>query len=81
MFKHSLLFVSEHTSVGALGDSFYEYLLKVWLQSGKTDKVARDMYDFAMKVCASYVKECMSYYHSFISTKELLLIHGTLMRY
>ena len=53
MFKHSLLFVSEHTSVGALGDSFYEYLLKVWLQSGKTDKVARDMYDFAMKVCAT----------------------------
>ena len=26
-----------HTSVGALGDSFYEYLLKEWLRSGKRD--------------------------------------------
>ena len=27
----------EHTSLGALGDSFYEYLLKEWLRSGKRD--------------------------------------------
>ena len=27
----------EHTSLGALGDSFYEYLLKEWLRSGKQD--------------------------------------------
>ena len=27
----------QHTSVGALGDSFYEYLLKEWLRSGKRD--------------------------------------------
>ncbi len=26
-----------HTSMGALGDSFYEYLLKEWLRSGKRD--------------------------------------------
>ena len=25
--------------VGALGDSFYEYLLKAWLQGGKTETV------------------------------------------
>ena len=25
----------QHTSMGALGDSFYEYLLKEWLRSGK----------------------------------------------
>ncbi|XP_041354886.1 mannosyl-oligosaccharide 1,2-alpha-mannosidase IA-like [Gigantopelta aegis] len=36
-------------SMGALGDSFYEYLLKGWLQSGKKDKVAREMYDHAIK--------------------------------
>ena len=26
-----------HTSMGALGDSFYEYLLKEWIRSGKRD--------------------------------------------
>lgn len=37
----------QHTSVGALGDSFYEYLLKEWLRSGKRDNTARDMFDEA----------------------------------
>lgn len=35
-------------SLGALGDSFYEYLLKAWLQSGQTDEEARQMFDEAM---------------------------------
>ncbi|CAM9257753.1 unnamed protein product [Choristocarpus tenellus] len=35
-------------TLGALGDSFYEYLLKVWLQGGKTESTYRDMYDRAM---------------------------------
>lgn len=35
--------------MGALGDSFYEYLLKAWLQSGQTDGDARQMYDEAMQ--------------------------------
>ena len=30
-----------------LGDSFYEYLLKEWLRSGKTDKIAKAMFDEA----------------------------------
>ncbi|EYC38168.1 hypothetical protein Y032_0738g1955 [Ancylostoma ceylanicum] len=33
-----------YMSLGALGDSFYEYLIKSWLQSGKTDEQARKMY-------------------------------------
>ncbi|XP_014244407.1 mannosyl-oligosaccharide alpha-1,2-mannosidase IA-like isoform X2 [Cimex lectularius] len=37
-----------HMSMGALGDSFYEYLLKAWIQSGKQDEEARTMYDSAM---------------------------------
>ena len=37
----------QHTSMGALGDSFYEYLLKEWLRSGKTDAIAKDMFDQA----------------------------------
>lgn len=38
----------QHVSMGALGDSFYEYLLKSWLQSGKADIDSRDMYLDAM---------------------------------
>lgn len=38
----------QHMSLGALGDSFFEYLLKSWLQSGQTDEEAREMYDEAM---------------------------------
>jgi hypothetical protein len=41
----------QHTSVGALGDSFYEYLLKEWLRSGKRDTVAKVM----LKRDAKYV--------------------------
>lgn len=35
---------AEHISLGALGDSFYEYLLKSWLMTSKHDVEARDMY-------------------------------------
>ncbi|XP_026467658.1 mannosyl-oligosaccharide alpha-1,2-mannosidase IA-like [Ctenocephalides felis] len=38
----------DHMSLGALGDSFFEYLLKAWLQSGRQDAEARVMYDEAM---------------------------------
>ncbi|KAJ8247191.1 hypothetical protein GJAV_G00259790 [Gymnothorax javanicus] len=38
-----------HTSVGGLGDSFYEYLLKAWLMSDKTDAEARRTYDEAVE--------------------------------
>lgn len=41
----------EHVSIGALGDSFYEYLLKAWIQSDKTDTEARNLYDTALVVC------------------------------
>ena len=37
---------TDHVSMGALGDSFYEYLLKSYIQTGDTD--ARQMYDDAM---------------------------------
>lgn len=39
----------DQISLGGLGDSFYEYLLKSWLQSGRTDTEARQMYDDAME--------------------------------
>ncbi|KAK6633496.1 hypothetical protein RUM43_001078 [Polyplax serrata] len=37
-----------HMSIGALGDSFYEYLLKAWIQSNHEDQEAREMFDNAM---------------------------------
>uniref|UniRef100_A0A8C4RKK5 alpha-1,2-Mannosidase n=1 Tax=Erpetoichthys calabaricus TaxID=27687 RepID=A0A8C4RKK5_ERPCA len=33
-----------HVSVGGLGDSFYEYLLKAWLMSDKKDEEGKKMY-------------------------------------
>lgn len=39
---------SQHVSLGALGDSFYEYLIKSWVMSGKTDNLARRIYDQAV---------------------------------
>ena len=36
--------------MGAFGDSFYEYLLKAWIQSSHHDVEAREMYDKAMEV-------------------------------
>ena len=51
MFLNDCLCVfPEHTSIGALGDSFYEYLLKGYLQSNKTDTEALKMYQDAVKV-------------------------------
>ena len=35
---------TKHVSLGALGDSFYEYLLKSWLITSKEDVDGRDMY-------------------------------------
>lgn len=45
----------EHISLGALGDSFYEYLLKAWIQSGQTDADARQMYDDAMEAIVNNI--------------------------
>ena len=44
-----------HVSIGALGDSFYEYLLKTWLLTKKTDTVARQMYDNAIEAVEKYL--------------------------
>ncbi|KAJ8676687.1 hypothetical protein QAD02_012474, partial [Eretmocerus hayati] len=44
-----------HISLGGLGDSFYEYLLKAWIQSGKEDVEAREMYDEAMEAVVKHI--------------------------
>ncbi|XP_027011206.2 mannosyl-oligosaccharide 1,2-alpha-mannosidase IA isoform X1 [Tachysurus fulvidraco] len=38
-----------HVSVGGLGDSFYEYLLKAWIMSDKQDEEAKNLYYAALK--------------------------------
>eukprot|EP00252_Welwitschia_mirabilis_P007295 TRINITY_DN1853_c0_g1_i2.p1 TRINITY_DN1853_c0_g1~~TRINITY_DN1853_c0_g1_i2.p1 ORF type:complete len:452 (+),score=88.24 TRINITY_DN1853_c0_g1_i2:187-1542(+) len=44
---------------GAMGDSFYEYLLKVWIQGNRTDavKLYRDMWEKSMKGLSSLIKK------------------------
>uniref|UniRef100_A0A1Y1L4V4 alpha-1,2-Mannosidase n=1 Tax=Photinus pyralis TaxID=7054 RepID=A0A1Y1L4V4_PHOPY len=44
-----------HISMGALGDSFYEYLLKAWMQSNKEDNEARQMFDDAMQAVMQHM--------------------------
>lgn len=41
-------FISSDIRLGSRGDSYYEYLLKQYLQTNRTEAVYRDMYDQAM---------------------------------
>lgn len=41
-------FVSSKTSFGAMGDSTYEYEIKLWIQGGKKEGMYRKMWDKAM---------------------------------
>lgn len=44
------MFLVGHVSLGALGDSFYEYLLKSWVGTSKKDVEAKDMYFNTIRV-------------------------------
>jgi len=46
--KQDISFGNEDISIGAMGDSFYEYLLKIWLQGGKKETKYRRRYDESM---------------------------------
>ncbi|KAL7547199.1 hypothetical protein ACHAWF_010525 [Thalassiosira exigua] len=43
--RQQLSFGNNDISLGAMGDSFYEYLLKIWLQGGKRETKYRRLYD------------------------------------
>ena len=45
-----LMCSTETISLGALGDSFYEYLIKSWLITNKHDIEAKDMFYDAIDV-------------------------------
>mmetsp|Transcript_71341 Transcript_71341/g.125575 ORF Transcript_71341/g.125575 Transcript_71341/m.125575 type:complete len:792 (-) Transcript_71341:54-2429(-) len=40
---------TDHVTLGALGDSYYEYLLKSWLLTGQTEDQYKDMYTQAAR--------------------------------
>ncbi|NWS95221.1 MA1A1 mannosidase, partial [Mionectes macconnelli] len=44
-----------HVSIGGLGDSFYEYLLKAWLMSDKTDEDGKKMYYDAVQAIEAHL--------------------------
>ncbi|XP_064381141.1 mannosyl-oligosaccharide 1,2-alpha-mannosidase IC isoform X2 [Dromaius novaehollandiae] len=47
--------VQHHVSIGGLGDSFYEYLIKSWLMSDKKDSEAKKMYDDALEAIEKHL--------------------------
>jgi len=46
---HSGNFQRTRITLGARGDSYYEYLLKQWLQTNKTETRYKDMYEHAVQ--------------------------------
>lgn len=57
---------------GAMGDSFYEYLLKVWIQGNKTSalKPYRDMWETSMKGLLSLVRRSTPSSFTYICEKS-----------
>ncbi|KAI4329443.1 hypothetical protein L6164_021707 [Bauhinia variegata] len=57
---------------GAMGDSFYEYLLKVWIQGNKTPAVKhyRDMWEKSMKGLLSLIKRSTPSSFTYICEKN-----------
>ncbi|KAH1240327.1 Mannosyl-oligosaccharide 1,2-alpha-mannosidase MNS1 [Glycine max] len=57
---------------GAMGDSFYEYLLKVWIQGNKTSAVKhyRDMWEKSMKGLSSLIRRSTPSSFAYICEKN-----------
>ncbi|KAI3814867.1 hypothetical protein L1987_14514 [Smallanthus sonchifolius] len=64
---------TSHSTItfGAMGDSFYEYLLKVWIQGNKTAEVKhyREMWETSMKGLLSLVRKTGPSSFTYISEK------------
>lgn len=41
-------FANDKITFGAMGDSLYEYMLKIWIQGGRQEPLYREMYDLAI---------------------------------
>ena len=73
-------FTSGQITFGALGDSFYEYLLKGWVQGGRTEPYLREMYDAAMDGMAGVLlkessPERLAFISEFGSANNLKMDH------
>jgi len=64
-------FVPSAIRLGSRGDSYYEYLLKQWLQTNRTEDVYRDMYDKAMAGIAKHLMQ-RSMANNLLFTAELI---------
>jgi mannosyl-oligosaccharide alpha-1,2-mannosidase len=63
-------FTSNHVSIGALADSYFEYLLKQWLQTNKTQTVYLDMYTQAMdSIHAQLLLRSQLVKHTFVADR------------
>ncbi|CAN6988975.1 unnamed protein product [Brassica oleracea var. botrytis] len=60
------------TTFGAMGDSFYEYLLKVWVQGNKTSEVKlyREMWEKSMKGLLSLINKSTPSSFTYIREKN-----------
>lgn len=57
---HTYSIPTGHISLGALGDSFYEYLLKSWLGTSKKDIEGRDMFYESLNALAKHLVKTTS---------------------
>ncbi|GAV59696.1 Glyco_hydro_47 domain-containing protein [Cephalotus follicularis] len=74
------IYMNPHTGVtspstitfGAMGDSFYEYLLKVWIQGNKTEAVKqyREMWETSMKGLQSLIRRTTPSSFTYICEKN-----------
>ncbi|KAH0993480.1 hypothetical protein GBA52_004963 [Prunus armeniaca] len=73
------IYIDPHTGItsyskisfGAMGDSFYEYLLKAWIQGNKTESVThyREMWETSMKGLKSLIRRTTPSSYAYICEK------------
>ncbi|ONI27197.1 hypothetical protein PRUPE_1G073800 [Prunus persica] len=73
------IYIDPHTGItsyskisfGAMGDSFYEYLLKAWIQGNKTESVThyREMWETSMKGLKSLIRKTTPSSYAYICEK------------
>ena len=68
--KPAVAFVGNKMSLGAMGDSYYEYLLKLWIQGGKKDVQLKDAWKRAMNEMMDKMVEKTAGGLSFIAELE-----------
>ncbi len=60
-----------------MGDSFYEYLLKSWVLSGKKDEEARSMYSSAIKVSYLFKNKKKYFNYDYLKAAEEAMLRKT----